>query len=84
MTNPTTLTFPSLAIVIQEIQNVQTSLNVGSQALRNAITSVTTLVDDPNFALALPSTYQAYENWLATVQTAINTLFASIPAPPTL
>lgn len=79
-----TISMTQVGTLSSEYANFLNSYSTAAAALSNVITVGTALHNDATLAAIFPATYVAYQNYLVSLQTAINTFIASLPVAPSL
>lgn len=79
-----TTSMNQIANLSSEYTNFQNSFNTAGAALNNVIVMGTALHNDATLAAIFPTTYVAYQTYLVSLQTAINTFIAGLPVAPPL
>ncbi len=83
MTAPV-LSIAQIQTASAEYQAYKNSLTNGLAALNAVIAAGTVLYNDATFATQFPVNWAAYQTYLLSCQTHINTLISSYPTEPTL
>lgn len=78
------LTINQLAGICAEYNTYKSSLSDAQRALNNIITQGTPFYLDPNMAAQFPTDWPTYQQYLLSVQTAINNFINTFPAEPPL
>ena len=67
-----------------DIRRLRASVNVGKNAINDAIKIGTAIYQNANLLTIFPSSSTAYKAWLLNAQTAINNFINTFPAEPPL
>lgn len=79
-----TLSISQIGTVFSEYTSYKNSLSNGLASLNAVIAAGTVLYNDTKFSTQYPTNWAAYQTYLMSVQTAINSFIAAFPVEPPL